>query len=225
MAKRKLTPEEEEWGATRDFHWPPLVRLLKGLHIATNYDPDKRSSTSAAIALVAISHYVKAITPTQQHLLAPLLAALEIVESTIEPERVPSVRRVTNLIVEMDGYKGWPIPPLKDFVKPLKDFATEVVLPKGVSSKLFATVAVEFQLMNSVPLEQALRNVVGNDPRARKRLKDFRYNMKEKNSPKGARQEYFSLMQRAKTQLAGKVPSVCAEVALAVYREHLGKKS
>lgn len=225
MSGKKLTLEEERWLEARDHYQSLLGKLKKGLLIANSFDLEKFSSERAVIALVAVSYFVKNITPTQRYLLAPLLEALEIVEATLEPQLVPWVRRITDVLEGMDAHEGWPPPSITDLLRPLKNFANEVVLPKGVASKLFATVAVEFQLMNGAPLEQALKNVVGSDSRARKRLKDFRYNMKEKNSPKGARQEYFDMMRRAKEQLAGKDASECAELALAAYRDSLGKKS
>jgi hypothetical protein len=83
------------------------------------------------------------------------------------------------------------------------------------------SVAVECQLLCKVSLDQALKIVAGQDSRTRKRLKDFRYNMKAKDSPKGAREEFFSLMQA----VAGVPPEQAAQLVLEGYRNTQGKKS
>jgi hypothetical protein len=103
----------------------------------------------------------------------------------------------------------------------LDDFINKKKLPKATEDKILGSAAVECQLLCKVSLDQALKIVVGQDSRARKRLKDFRYNMKAKDSPKGAREEFFSLMQA----MAGCPPESAAQLVLEAYRNTLGKKS
>ena len=85
----------------------------------------------------------------------------------------------------------------------LPDKPKDVITSMTTVRKILGSVAVEYQMLNNVSLDQALKNVVGGDARERKRLKDFRYNMKEKDSPKGAREEFFSMMRLLNESIEG----------------------
>src|SRR5438045_1085025 len=77
------------------------------------------------------------------------------------------------------AYKGKPCPPIEEFMNSARQtrFAVDI--------KIWGAVAVECQLRCGVPLDAARRNTVGRKPDAVRRLKNFRYNMLEKNTPKG----------------------------------------
>lgn len=211
---KKLTPEEEAWGAARSHYRPAFIKFLVGLTQATKgYETGKFNRECAAVAVAATIAYVRSVGLGRDHLLAPLEEALDIIETGIAPASLPYCRRAQALVSDLDAYRGKPLPSLDDF-------KTEK-LPKAITDKILGSIAVECQLLCRVSLDQALKNVVGHDSRARKRLKDFRYNMKAKNSPKGAREEFFSVMQA----VAGVPPEQAAQLALEEYRHALGKKS
>jgi hypothetical protein len=215
---RELSPEEEAWGAARSLYRPAYIKFLAGLQQATKgYGNGKFNRECAAVAVAATIAYVKAVK-AGDHLLAPLEEALEIIEAGIDPVSLPYCRRAQAVVSDIDAHKGKPLPPLDDFVN-------EKRLSKAISVKILGSVAVECQLLNKVSLDQAFKNVVGQDSRARKRLKDFRYNVKAKDSPKGARKEFFILMQQVAQATAGDPPELVAEVTLEIYRNSLGKKS
>jgi hypothetical protein len=210
----KLTPEEEAWGAARSHYRPAYINFLVGLSQATKgYESGKFNSECAAVAVAATIAYIKA-SKAGDHLLAPLEEALEIIEAGIDPVSLPYCRRAQALVSDLDAHRGKPLPALDDFINKKK-------LPKATEDKILGSAAVECQLLCKVSLDQALKIVVGQDSRARKRLKDFRYNMKAKDSPKGAREEFFSLMQA----MAGCPPESAAQLVLEAYRNTLGKKS
>jgi hypothetical protein len=210
----ELSPEEEAWGAARSHYRPAYIKFLVGLSQATKgYETGKFNRECAAVAVAATIAYVKAVGLGQNHLLAPLEEALEIIESDIDPASLPYCRRAQAVVSDLDAHKGKALPPLDNFGKKK--------LPKAISDKIIGSVAVECQLLCKVSLNQALKLVAGQDARARKRLKDFRYNMKAKDSPKGAREEFFSVMQA----LAGLPPQQVAQLVLEEYRHTLGKKS
>jgi hypothetical protein len=212
---KKLSPEEEAWGAARSHYRPAYIKFLVGLSQATKgYETGKFNRECAAVAVAATIAYVKAVGLGQDHLLAPLEEALEIIEAGIDPASLPYCRRAQALVSDLDAYRGKPLPALDDFINKKK-------LPKAIEDKILGSAAVECQLLCKVSLDQALKIVVGRDARARKRLKDFRYNMKAKDSPKGAREEFFSLMQA----MAGCPPESAAQLVLEAYRNTLGKKS
>jgi hypothetical protein len=214
----KLTPEEEAWGAARSFYRPAYINFVAGLQQATKgYEPGKFKSECAAVAVAATIAYVKALR-AGDHLLAPLEEALEIIEARIDPVSLPYCRRAQAVVSNLDAHKGGSLPSVDEFVN-------EKRLSKATSAKILGSVAVECQLLKKVSLDQALRIVAGPDSRAHKRLKDFRYNMKAKDSPKGARKEFFMLMQQVAQETAGESPELVAQVTLEIYRNSLGKKS
>lgn len=211
---RKLTPEEEAWGAARSHYRPAYIKFLAGLTQATNgYETGKFNRECAAVAVAATIAYVRAVSFGQDYLLAPLEEALDIIETGIAPASLPYCRRAQALVSNLDAHRGKPLPSLEIY-------KTKKLL-KAITDKIIGSIAVECQLLCKVNLDQALKNVVGQDSRARKRLKDFRYNMKAKNSPKGAREEFFSVMQA----VAGLPPEQAAQLTLEEYRHALGKKS
>lgn len=219
---KKLLPEEREWGALRSFYRPAYIKFLVGLSQATKgYETGKLNGECAAVAIAATIAYVRALNEGGRlsYLLPPLEQALEIVEAGIDPASLPYCRRAQAIVSDIDAHKGRPLVPLDDFV-------SEKRLSKVTSVKILASVALEYQLLNKVkPLDRALKNVVGGDSSARKRLKDFRYNMKQKDSPKGARKEFDLLMRQIKQETTGAPPEMIAELTLDIYKNSVGKKS
>ena len=211
---KKLSPEEEAWGAARSHYRPAYIKFLVGLTQATKgYETGKFNRECAAVAVAATIAYVRAVGLGQDHLLAPLEEALDIIEAGIEPASLPYCRRAQALVSDLEANRGKPLPSLDNY--------NTKKLPKAITNKIIGAVAVECQLLCKVSLDQALKIVSGQNSRARKKLKDFRYNMKAKDSPKGAREEFFSLMQA----VAGLPPEQAAQLVLEGYRNSLGKKS
>jgi hypothetical protein len=94
-------------------------------------------------------------------------------------------------------------------------------MPKERQGMVMNSIAVELQRRCGVKLEDALKKVAGRDPQAVNRLKNFKYNMLEKDSPRGAQELYFSLLQGFK----GMSPKSAADLALTVSKAWRGKKS
>ena len=84
-------------------------------------------------------------------LLAPLKEALEIIEARIDPVNLPS-RRAQAMVSNRDAYKDGSLPSLDEFANLRR-------LSKATTDKIIGSVAVEYQLLNKVSLEQALKNV------------------------------------------------------------------
>jgi hypothetical protein len=213
MGKKKLSPEEEAWGAAAHIHKPPLKRLFIGLDAAArSYATGKYNSESAAVAVAATIGFIKRISP-RKHLLAPLYEVLEIVEATIDPAYLPNCRRHQAIVMDVEA--GRPPPPREIFARP--------GLSVAASSKVAGCVAVEFQRRNGASIKDALA-IVAEDSAAALKLKNFRYNMLEKDSPKHARGYYFEWLQMISQKYKGN-PKLLAEKSLQAYRNSLGKKS
>ena len=140
---RKLSPEEETWGAVRSHYRPPLIRFIAGLEQATkDYESGKFNRECAAVAVAAAIAYVRTVNlGRSHHLLAPLEEALEIIEVGIDPVSLPYCRRAQALVSDFDAHKGRPLPPLDDFVN-------EQRLSKAISVKILGSVAIEYQRLN-----------------------------------------------------------------------------
>jgi len=211
---KKLSPDEEAWGTDLSLFRPAFINFVDGLQLATKgYESGKLNSECAAVAVAATIAYVRDLKVGDE-LLAPLKVALDIIEASVDPVSLPSCRRAQAAVSNMDAYKDGSLPSVDEFVNLRR-------LSKATTDKIIGSIAVEYQLLNKASLEQALKNVAGQDSRARKRLKDFRNNMRVKDSPKGAQGEFFRLMQLA----AGLPPVFAAQFFLNSYRNAIGKKS
>jgi hypothetical protein len=212
LAKLEALPDEfltklKEGFAERDkAPWA----FWEALQIAArDYEDHKRES--AALAVRAALRFVDWMH-WSEHLRAPLLEAADILENGVDPDRratyVRALRVTKNIGVDHPTDAGIA--------------EDDPWLTKAVQDKIIGSVAVELQLRCGVKLENALRNVVGRDASAAKKLKDFRNNMKRLDSPKGARKTYYDLIQAS---LNGSSPGDAADRALKYYHALCGKKS
>jgi hypothetical protein len=93
---------------------------------------------------------------------------------------------------------------------------------KELAGKIFQSIAVTLQLDCKVKEKDALKNVVGNDPEAAKKLMYFRNNMLVKDSPKGAKKLYYKTLN---DHFRGLAPPEAAKKALRICKNWEGKKS
>jgi hypothetical protein len=205
---KKPSPAEEERDAALD-------RFGIGLNAAAEaYATGKCNNQSAALAVAATIGCIQKISP-QKHLLAPLYEALEIIEAAIEPAMLPHCRRNQAMVMDIDAYIGKPLPPIAEFEKP--------ELSGDAIAKVAGCIAVECQRRNGVSINKAL-TIVARDSDAAKKLKNFRYNMLEKNSPKHAKDFYFDSLKMVTQRFDGD-PKLLAQKTLQAYRNMLGQKS
>jgi hypothetical protein len=221
----KQTPPaltEEEWAAYIDRQLAKREKAGFRFHAALeaaaqNYESHKMES--APLAVRAALDFVN-WSLWSEHLRAPLIEAADFLELNIDPDRRETYRQSLHIVRQIGA---------ADSVtsdKPDDPWFTKVVF-----DKISGSVAVELQLRCGISLNDALKNVVGRDMAAARKLKDFRNNMKRLDTPKGARKAYYELIQvvlgrwldRGYSE-AGAAKGAAKE-ALQVYKAMQGKKS
>lgn len=95
------------------------------------------------------------------------------------------------------------------------------IVSKDVAEKVIRSIAVSLQVEGGTSLKDALKNVVGNDPKAARELKDFRKNMLSKDTPKGAKKYFFATM---KSDFRDLPPEKAVKKALGACRALRGQK-
>jgi hypothetical protein len=156
-------PTSEENLARYDQIAVALAKFSAALEWTTSiierWQPD-----AAGLAVVATMEFMQNVGLSRRYL-APLGEALDIIAKMVPTEREPHFRRGVAMLRDYDKFISNP--------RPLGDFRGEGNTWKD-TTKIIAVIAVDFQRLCKVPLPEALKRVVGHDPRAAKRLEDFR---------------------------------------------------
>ena len=103
-----------------------------------------------------------------------------------------------------------------------REMGVKGAISKDVAEKVIQSIAVSLQLECGVSELKALRNVAGSDSKATTRLRNFRGNMMNKDSPKGAKDFYFRILR---TDFKDLSPEQAMNKALTVCARMGGKKS
>jgi hypothetical protein len=158
-------------------------------------------------------------------LLQDYIATLEGVAGNYETDKATSARDAVTatltLLITLKKPRHL-YAPLIEAVNLIEKATGLKAVTKELAGKIFQSIAVTLQLDCKVKEKDALKNVVGNNPDAAKKLKNFRNNMLGKDSPKGAKDLYFKTLNSHFKKLPA--PDA-AKKALRICKDWEGKKS
>jgi hypothetical protein len=189
---------------------PAYIKFAVGLHQASK-DLDRWPREGAAVAIVAALTFVKNMK-WDLRFWAPLEQALEILEKGIAPESLPYFKRAEAVVSNLDEYRNKPLPPVENF----KD---NQFLSRKDLNRIVASVVIDYQRQCRIPLQEAVRKLVGPHPAAIESLINFRDALRR--TKRGIKREAYDYLKK---EFSDMPPETAAQVALELYRIQRGLK-
>jgi hypothetical protein len=204
------TPEEE-LAYYKERIVPALAKFKSSLEWITTRIFDQFPADAASLAAFAAEEFVKNAGLDRRYM-APLREAVDLASKNVPDERLLPFRRGMAVVRNPDLLRDKP-PSLAEF--------REGGVARKDTIKIIAVVAVDLQRRLKVPLPDALKKVVGHDPRAAKRLENFRDILHR--TKHGAKRKLYDQILRDWGHKGRDLP-LTVDICLDLYRELSGKK-